>query len=543
MNLRNNEKSRPQKHFPPQALGIWGCMGWVMCFLFFSHPPALSASVPSLFSEANAAYYRGQYPQAEVFYLQAGQQDPQNPGAFYGAALCEYLLKYYSTAESNLKKALRLNPNLQDAQELMKRVQEKIQEQEIQDIRFLLSLKEGVMFYRMHQYGKARDMFLKAQTLNPDSEELHFNLGLTYMKLNEWDKAEAELRECLKLKPDDLRAEYALGVLYEKVGGTAEAQNYFLSVAQSPSAGLYNMEAMLRLSTLKSISPSPFHFSIRLQGGGNQTTWENMPSLPGFPPSITSGANQYGHLQLGYSPMIGKTVLNFSYGLDGIWSESPGQSTAFTNFHDFSLGSQVRLPSNWSVPFSYDEQLGLNSSGTLFYEHHQGSLGIQWLFHNVDSVQFQAQYLREIFLPPVNVGTNNWIGSVSSSLIVGSSHYFSLSYSFRQCLADTASTQYYDFYLHSLSFTYHVELGGGWNASLNYTPQWQSYPYFYDTQGTPRSDWIQNASAEVGVPFMDHWNFVLGDQFQEVQSTYSFYSNHIYSQHGNNYYAATQIFF
>ena len=359
------------------------------------------------------------------------------------------------------------------------------------------------------------------------------------MKLDDWGRAETELKECLKLKPDDLRAEYALGVLYEKEGGALQAQDYFLNVAQSPSAGLYNMEAMMRLSSLKSgDSSSPFHFSMRLQGGGSQTTMENFPVYPGSPPAVTSGVNQYGHLQLGYSPMIGKTIANFSYALDGMLNEAPGQNTSIYSFHDFSAGSLLHLPSNWQVPFSYDEQLGLNSSGAVYYQHHQGSLGFQWLFQSINSIQVQAQFLREVFFLSSPVGTNSWIGSVSSSFILGSSHFLSLSYSFRQCLADSSAYDFYSYYLHSLSLTYHLEWGGGWNTSVNYTPQWQAYPFFYDASGNPRSDWLQNATLEMGIPFLPHWSFVLGDQFQEIQSSYS-----LYSQHSNNYYAATQVSF
>lgn len=482
---------------------------------------------------------QGRYAEAERDYLEAGRQDPRNAGALYGAGLCEYREGNLSNAATHLQGAVALNPALTQARTLWERVHKLLTAQQVQDLRFSLLMKEGVLYYRMHQYNKAMDSLEKAAALNPRSADLHFNLGLVDLKLKKWDKADAELEECLKLNPGDKRAEYALGVLFEKVGGLAEAQNYFLSVAQSPSAGIYNLEAMHRLSTLHSeVSYSPFHFSIRLQGGGAQNTPDQY--VPGNPPVTNRSVNEYGHLQLSYSPLLGKTIVNLSYGGDGMWSQAPGQNPYFSHLHDFSIGCNLPLPGKWIMPLSCDEQVGFSSDGTLNYQHHQASLAFQWPFKDSDMIQAQVQYLREIFPSPVNLDSNNWIGTLSALMALGG-HFFNLSYSFRQSLEDAASmTQNnptdFSFSIHSLSLVYHVEFGGGWNATLNYTPQWQTYPFFED--GGPRSDWIQNISGEFTIPADPHWNFVVGDQYQKLQSTDS-----TYSQHSNNYYVGTQVFF
>lgn len=522
---------------PASPRRVCGTGKWV--FFFFLTPYLLFASLPPAFLSGNAAYNQGLYPQAEDFYLQACRQDPEEPGPFYGAALCEYLLKNYPAAKDNIEKALKLDPRLQVAQQLLERIKKKLDGQQIRDLQCLLLTQEGVLDFRAHQYEKASVVFEKAVALNPLSAELHFNLGLAYLKQKAWDKAERELKQCLKLKPDDPRAQYALGVLYQNIGGVTEAQNYFLAVAQAPNAVIFNMQAMQRLATMRTENASsPFHFSLRLQGGGGQSTLEETPTTPGSPPQTSSGTNQYGHLQLGFSPLIGQTPLNFSYAWDGSLSQSPTSPTRFYQWHGLSVGSQPHLPANWSLPLSFDEQIGLDPGGNLFYQHHLATMGLQWLFLHADVLQFQVQYLRENFLPPVSVNTSNWTGSISASFILGSSHFIGLSYSYRQCLSDTLQTNYYDYGLNSLSLTYHIELGGGWSASANYTPQWQEYPYFYDANNNPRSDWIQNASLEAVVPLIPHWNFVLGDQFQQIQSSIS-----SYSLHSNNYYLATQVFF
>ncbi len=505
-------------------------------FLILAPFSRVWADAGALLREGYAAYVQGQWPEAEAYYRQACREDPRNAAAFYGVGLCEYQEGRLSDGEEDLRRAVALNPSLERARTLLDRVHGLITEQQVRDLQFSLLMKEGVMFYRMRRYDKAKDTFEKAAALNPVSTDLHFNMGLVYMRLKLWDKARAELEQCLKLDPGNKRAQYALGVLYEKLGGTAEAQNYFLSVAQSPSAGLYNLEAMRQLSTLHSESPdSPFHFSLRLQGGGAQNTV--LYPNPAVPIPTNTAVEEYGHLQLTYSPLIGKTLVNFSYGGDGLWSQVSGQGPYFAQLHDFSVGSAIPLPSNWRMPLAYDEQIGFNSTGDLYYQHHQASAAFQWLFSGQDLVQVQAQYLRELYPPPVGIDTNNWIGSVSSSIILGA-HSFNLSYSFRECLADTQATEFDNYYLNSLSLIYHVEFGGGWNATLNYTPQWQDYPFFYDTNGNPRSDWIQNLSGEFTIPLEAHWNFVVGDQYQDLESTYQ-----AFSQHSNNFYAATQFFF
>jgi Flp pilus assembly protein TadD len=456
--------------------------------------------------------------------------------ALFQQAYGDYNQGQYARAEAHLLKALELNPAYVQAQSLLTMVRQKQADQQSQDLRFIVLMQQGVLYYRMRQYDKAISLFDNAASLK-DSADLHFNLGLVYLKLKDWKKAEAELEKCLKLKPGDKRAEYALGVLYEKAGAAAAAQNYFLMVAQSPNAEIYNAYAMQRLSTLQSnLSNSPFHFSARLQEGRGDYTLGQIPGSA-VPTPVSSGTQQYVHLQLGYSLLWGKTIVNFAYGGDGIWNEPPGQSTSFDHLHDFSVGASFPVNSKWIIPLAFDEQIGF-ASDTFYYEHHQASAAVQWLFQGPDLIQAQFQFLREIYPPPVGINTDSWIATFSGSLLLWGAHYLNLAYCVRMCLADTFQTDSYNYFLNSFSLTYHVELGGGWNATVNFTPQWQDFPFFYDSNLSPRSDWIQNWNAEFAIPVNKNWNFVVGDIIRNGQSSIS-----AYTQYSNNYYAGTQVFF
>lgn len=60
----------------------------------------------------------------------------------------------------------------------------------------------GVLYYNLHNYGKAIKYYRKAITLNPNSASFHSNLGTAYFSRKEYDLASHEYAAALSLDPE-----------------------------------------------------------------------------------------------------------------------------------------------------------------------------------------------------------------------------------------------------------------------------------------------------------------------------------------------------
>jgi arylsulfatase A-like enzyme/Flp pilus assembly protein TadD len=97
---------------------------------------------------------------------------------------------------------------------------------------------------------KAIDMFHRAQTIDPDSQDVRTYLGLHYVRVREWDRAAALLEQVVKESPDRATAVDALaGVKAEQgarameAGKTAEAiADFERARALQPSTFTHDME-------------------------------------------------------------------------------------------------------------------------------------------------------------------------------------------------------------------------------------------------------------------------------------------------------------
>ena len=73
----------------------------------------------------------------------------------------------------------------------------------------------------------AIQLYLKALSLTPDDEDLHYNLGIAYVKAGDLDKAEQQYREALRLLPDYAEVHNNLGNLLLRLGRINEAEEQF----------------------------------------------------------------------------------------------------------------------------------------------------------------------------------------------------------------------------------------------------------------------------------------------------------------------------
>jgi uncharacterized protein (AIM24 family) len=86
----------------------------------------------------------------------------------------------------------------------------------------------GILYFRLEDYRKAEDIYLKLTRKNPEIFTLRTNLGLIYFKEKRYFDAIRELDKATRLKPDYARAHNYLGLVYVELGKYRQAREEFL---------------------------------------------------------------------------------------------------------------------------------------------------------------------------------------------------------------------------------------------------------------------------------------------------------------------------
>ncbi len=90
-----------------------------------------------------------------------------------------------------------------------------------------LTLNEGNRLLKLGKVDEAVAQYNRALQLNPDNEDVHFNLGIALARQGKLDEAIAQYREALKLMPDYAEVHNNLGNLLSRQGKLAEAAEEF----------------------------------------------------------------------------------------------------------------------------------------------------------------------------------------------------------------------------------------------------------------------------------------------------------------------------
>jgi uncharacterized protein (AIM24 family) len=109
------------------------------------------------------------------------------------------------TAVDYLEKAYALSPNSEGVENLL-----------------------GILYFRLEDYRKAEDIYLKLTKKNPSVFTLRTNLGLIYFKEKRYVDSLRELDKATRLKPDYARAHNYLGLVYVELGKYRQAREEFL---------------------------------------------------------------------------------------------------------------------------------------------------------------------------------------------------------------------------------------------------------------------------------------------------------------------------
>jgi len=133
-------------------------------------------------------------------------------------------LKRYDEAEKEFRKALKIKPNFAEAHYNLGNLLVELHhydeaEKEYREaIRIKPNYSEaydnlGNLLKDLKRYDEAEREFREAIRINPNDADTHNNLGSLLMDLKRYDEAEREYRKAIRIKPDDANAYYNLGTL------------------------------------------------------------------------------------------------------------------------------------------------------------------------------------------------------------------------------------------------------------------------------------------------------------------------------------------
>ncbi len=176
---------------------------------------AIHSLVPVRLSSLSACYASAYFA---AFSGCAAVQDEQKEANFH------YKMGMASLSEGNLQaafvdlqKTLQLDPGNKDA---------------------IVSL--GYIYLQFEEFGKAKELFLKAISIDPGFSEAYTYLGIVYIKMHQWKEAIEPLNKALSnvLYQNPGRAFYYLGITRYRLGQFDSAVDAFRdTIKRSPSFG------------------------------------------------------------------------------------------------------------------------------------------------------------------------------------------------------------------------------------------------------------------------------------------------------------------
>lgn len=146
----------------------------------------------------------------------------------------------YQEASVELEKAVRLNPQLADARQLLALNYLKIDEEEkaLREVELVLQANPlsarmrimlGSMYLEHGDYPSALAEFRGATTINPRMADAHYQAGVSYYRLERFPLAILELRIALSIHPNYPEAQHLLGKVYVHYSRYRLAIEFFLA--------------------------------------------------------------------------------------------------------------------------------------------------------------------------------------------------------------------------------------------------------------------------------------------------------------------------
>lgn len=157
--------------------------------------PAEAAAGPSPYARAEALVEQGSHAEAAEAYAALLAASPDDVRALLGAGAALTALSRYDAAEKELRRALRLAPDLADVHHQL-----------------------GLVLFKRGVYAAAATELRRAVELDPGCGPAYVVLGEALNQLAESDQALEALENAARIQPENSRAYWAMGIAYDRKG-------------------------------------------------------------------------------------------------------------------------------------------------------------------------------------------------------------------------------------------------------------------------------------------------------------------------------------
>jgi tetratricopeptide (TPR) repeat protein len=158
-------------------------------------PEAEDGGSPSPYARAEALMEQGSHAGAAEAYAALLAASPDDVRALLGAGAALTAVSRYDAAEKELRRALRLAPDLSDVHHQL-----------------------GVVLFKRGVYAAAAVELRRAVELDPGCGPAYLVLGEALNQLAESDQALEALETATRIQPENSRAYWAMGIAYDRKG-------------------------------------------------------------------------------------------------------------------------------------------------------------------------------------------------------------------------------------------------------------------------------------------------------------------------------------
>jgi len=191
-----------------------------------------SRSATAHFYLGAALYHTQALPQAIAEFQSVLGIAPGTAEATFNIAGCYERLRDYDSAITWYEKYLQMGPSGAEAADVRRRIETIKKDREVHQL-----FKESHQMLESKRAVDARFLLERAAKLQPDSPEIHYNLGMAYHNSGNLPRAIEEFQNALKLKPDMADAMLNIASSYQALGQKQEAIGWFKRyLAANPQA-------------------------------------------------------------------------------------------------------------------------------------------------------------------------------------------------------------------------------------------------------------------------------------------------------------------